>query len=134
MTARSDRRSGAPAEGRLGPDAEARAARWLASQGLTVVERNYRSPLGEIDIVALEGRTLVFVEVKARRGRSRGSALEAVTPAKQARLVRLAKDYLARRGLGTPACRFDVVACQREEDDLSFRHVRAAFDAEEPRR
>jgi len=93
--------------GRLG---EALAATLLESAGLRVVARNWRCRDGEIDLVATGPGLLVFCEVKARRGHGYGSPAAAVTPAKQARLRRLAAAFLAASP--TPHCRvrFDVVA------------------------
>lgn len=93
--------------GRLGEDI---AAAYLARRGLRIVERNCRSRLGEIDLIARDGRTLVFVEVKARAGRTADPPQVAVNGRKQARLGRLALGYLGRQRLGTVPCRFDVVA------------------------
>lgn len=94
----------------LGARGEAIAARQLERRGYTIIERNVRLGRGEIDMVALDGETVVFVEVKGNRGRRHGAPEEMVTPAKQRRLTMLASWYLLRqRWLGRPA-RFDVVA------------------------
>ncbi|UCC64266.1 MAG: YraN family protein [Anaerolineae bacterium] len=77
--------------GRLGEELAARA---LAAQGYRIRERNWRCPDGELDIVAEDGDVLAFVEVKTRRGREFGTPEEAVTPAKQAKLVELAATYV----------------------------------------
>lgn len=88
---------------------EEAVARHLASlEGCTILCRNYRCALGELDIVAREGDTVVFVEVKARRGAAFGLPQEAVNGPKQARLRRLALHFLQRHGLGEAPCRFDV--------------------------
>jgi putative endonuclease len=92
--------------GRFGEDAACEA---LADRGYAIVERRYRTRHGEIDVVARDGETLVFVEVKARRDGSFGDPEEAVTLQKQQRLVWMATDYLARQQAGEVACRFDVV-------------------------
>ncbi len=86
------------------------AARFLADRGLEILARNLRSRLGEIDLVARDGATLVFVEVKTRLGRPSEPPQVAVDRRKQARLARLALDYLAREWLRDLSCRFDVVA------------------------
>lgn len=103
----SDRGSSAAARGRLGED---EAARLLARNGYAVLERNVATPVGEIDLVARDGDTLCFVEVKARASRDRGSPEEAVTPRKQRQVRNAAAAYLAARGLDPERCRFDVVA------------------------
>ncbi|MBK6336382.1 MAG: YraN family protein [Betaproteobacteria bacterium] len=91
-----------------GAEAERLAAAFLEARGLSIVERNYRRRCGELDLVARDGATLVFVEVRLRRGRAFGGAAESITAAKRARLTRAAGLYLA--GLrDTPCCRFDAV-------------------------
>jgi putative endonuclease len=106
-----------------GEDAESRAARFLADRGLAVVDRNFRTRLGEIDLVAREGAVLVFVEVRRRHSSAAwGGALESIGPLKQRRLVAAARLYL-RRFAVEPPCRFDVVALQEE----SCTWVRDAF-------
>jgi putative endonuclease len=93
--------------GRLG---EALAATLLEAAGLRVVARNWRCREGEIDLVAAGPGLLVFCEVKTRRGHGYGSPAAAVTPAKQARLRRLAAAYLAAVPTAPRSVRFDVVA------------------------
>ena len=91
-----------------GADAEALAARFLERRGLAIVERNWRRRCGELDLVARDGDTLVFVEVRLRSGGDFGGAAASITGAKRARLVRTANLYLA--GLPrTPSCRFDAI-------------------------
>jgi putative endonuclease len=100
-----------------GSAAEERAMRYLQARGLRLVERNYRSRSGEIDLIMRQANTLVFVEVRYRRSRRFGSAVETVTPTKQRRLIRAASGYLQRHNLDLP-CRFDVVGVsgpQQEE-------------------
>jgi len=92
-----------------GKRAEARAADYLRLQGYKIVCHNYRWRGGEIDLIARQGDCLVFVEVKARRGRGYGLPEEAVTPRKQHKLVRTARRYLSEHPTGL-ALRFDVVA------------------------
>ena len=91
-----------------GAAAEALAARFLASRGLTIVGRNYRCRGGEIDLIALERDTLVFVEVRLRSGDAFGGARASITAAKRRRLERAAGHYLARIGR-EPPCRFDAI-------------------------
>ncbi len=85
------------------------ACQELVRQGYSILARRYRTRLGEIDIVAREGDTLVFVEVKTRTDVRHGSPLAAVSWDKQRRLTRMALDYLARSRTGGAPCRFDVV-------------------------
>lgn len=91
-----------------GAAAEGLAARYLAAQGLAIVGRNYRCRGGEIDIIARDGQTLVFVEVRMRRSASFGGASESITWMKRRRLRLAAEHYLARLRQ-EPPCRFDAV-------------------------
>ena len=116
--------------GRVGRGGESLAALFLRMKGYRIEARNWRCPLGEIDIVAWDRDTLVFIEVKARTGRSAGTPEEAVTPEKRRRLVRLAEAYLARVGGEAPPCRFDIVAVAGAAWRPSIRHLRAAFRAD----
>jgi len=93
----------------LGKRGEDLACRELERRGYAVLARRYRTRLGEIDLIALDGETVVFVEVKARRGRAFGRAGEAVGPRKQRRIAQIAADFLTRRCWGGRPCRFDVV-------------------------
>jgi putative endonuclease len=109
---------------------EALAALFLRLKGYRIEARNWRCPLGELDIVAWDRDTLVFVEVKARSGTSAGTPEEAVDPRKRARLVQLAQAYLARCRGPTPPCRFDVIAVEGGGWWPRLRHLRAAFRAD----
>ena len=82
----------------------------LQRRGYVILARRYRTRHGEIDIIAREAGTVVFVEVKARRGDAYGGAAVAVTAWKQRRIARMAEDFLARRELLDAPCRFDVVS------------------------
>jgi putative endonuclease len=110
--------------GRVG---EEDAVAWLRRQGYRVVERNARTPAGEIDVVAEEGATLCFVEIKARTSTEYGPAVEAVGRSKQRRLVRAAALWLAAHPTGA-ACRFDVLALDAAAGGWEFTLVRAAFE------
>ena len=94
---------------RIGDAAEERALQFLKTQGLTLLQRNFRCRGGEIDLIMQEHQTLVFVEVRQRSSGSHGGALASVTPQKQKRLLLAAQIYL-QRFQSAPACRFDVVA------------------------
>jgi putative endonuclease len=93
--------------GTLGEDV---AASFLERQGYSIVEKNYYYQHGEIDIIAQEQETLVFVEVKTRRSTRFGEPQESVTPKKQELLRRTAEGYVAERELNDIECRFDVVS------------------------
>lgn len=116
----------------LGRTGEAAAARFLERRGLVILARNVRSRLGEIDLVARDGSTLVFVEVKARRGGAGDPPQAAVGARKRARLSRLALGYLAAHRLGERSCRFDVIGVSLDETGrvTGVRHLRHAFDLE----
>jgi putative endonuclease len=107
-----------------GDDAEERAARHLSEHGLTIVARNWRTRLGEIDLVAREGGTLVFVEVRKRASASFGGAAASIDARKRSRIEAAAGLFLARLAQ-EPPCRFDVVAI--EEDRVQW--LRGAFEA-----
>lgn len=94
---------------RLGKRGEVVAKAFLQRRGYEVIATNYRSPWGEVDIVARDGVALVFVEVKTRRSTAFGAAVEAVTAVKGKRLVATAQHYLGEQGLDVP-WRVDVVA------------------------
>ena len=94
----------------LGKSGEQAAVAELERRGYAILDRRYRTARGEIDIVARDGDTVVFVEVKVRETAECGTAAEAVTCQKQRRLAYMACDYLARHHLMDQPCRFDVVA------------------------
>lgn len=94
---------------RLGDRGEELAARFLRGNGYRILARNYRCPRGEIDIIARDGETVVFVEIKGRSTRRFGSPLDAVTPAKRRRLAVTAHHYLVACSLRLAITRFDVV-------------------------
>lgn len=109
---------------RFGVSAESRAAAYLIAKGYRVVARRFRSPVGEIDIVARRGGALVFVEVKARE--TFDDAAEAVTPRARRRIIAAAQAWLARNpGDVTRVMRFDVVLVV---PGRLPRHLEAAFD------
>ena len=97
---------------RLGQWGEKVAALHLEAQGLLILERNWRCRGGEIDLVARDGETVVFVEVKTRRGRDFGAPEEALTPHKTAKLMQLGQQYIADRELDNVDWRIDLVAVE----------------------
>lgn len=113
----------------LGILGEELAVEELARRGYAILERRYRTASGEIDIVAEDAGTLVFVEVKARVSAEFGTAAEAVTRRKQQRLVRMAREYLTRNRIGDRPCRFDVVAIDDMEVAPRLEVYRHAFEA-----
>jgi putative endonuclease len=109
----------------LGQQGEQLAAKFLTEAGLSVLGRNWRCTLGEIDIVALDGRTLVVCEVKTRSGVRFGTPLEAITRQKAQRLRRLAVAWVRAHGLVFDQIRIDVVGVLRATSgEFSIEHVR----------
>ncbi len=121
---RRGRRLRGKAPGAWGEDL---ALRYLARRGYRLVERNYRTRNGEIDLIVRKGDTLVFVEVKLRRTTGFGDPLEAVTPRKQATIRSLAERYLSDREPHFDTVRFDVVGILAARDGLRIDHVADAF-------
>jgi putative endonuclease len=116
---------------RLGKTGEDVACQELERRGYAVLARRYRRRGGEVDIVAQDGQTIVFVEVKARDGSQFGEGAEAVTRLKQQRIVRVAVDYLARHRLMDRPCRFDVMSIRFGEDEPIIDIFQNAFLANE---
>ncbi|MGQ0823517.1 MAG: YraN family protein [Actinomycetota bacterium] len=110
----------------VGASGEDAAAAWYADEGYEVVARNWRVRTGEIDIVARRGSTLVFCEVKTRRGNAFGVPAEAVTTDKQRRIRRLAAEYLSTHA-GAGEIRFDVAAVTASGDGWDIDVLEAAF-------
>ena len=114
----------------LGQSGEDLACRELGARGYAILARRYRTRYGEIDIVAKDGETVVFIEVRLKTSRQFGTAAESVTPGKQRQVVSMAVDYLARNRLSDRPCRFDVVAIAITNDGAPQITVfRGAFDA-----
>ncbi len=108
----------------IGRAAEDAAAALLRAKGMTIVERNFRAKVGEIDLVAKDREDIVFVEVRARASSSFGGAAASVGGAKRRKLIKAARVWIQARAYAGP-CRFDVVAI-----DAGFsEHIPAAFDA-----
>lgn len=113
----------------FGQEGEAEAERYLRRKGYRIVARNLRSSLGELDLVAEDGRTLVFVEVKARRSGQFGGAIHAVHRQKQRKIIRLAAQFLAQRHWMDRSCRFDVVLLEPTTSAmLKVEHIQNAFE------
>lgn len=115
----------------LGARGEAAAARFLKRRGYKIVVRGDRSKWGEVDLIAVDGRTVVFIEVKTRTSQDQGHPVEAVDGDKQRRLTRLAVTFLKRHGLLENAARFDVVAVTWPDGQRKpvIEHFPNAFDA-----
>jgi len=109
----------------IGAQGEADAKAFLLRKGAKILETNYRRPTGEIDIIARQGRTLLFVEVKRRSSLRYGRPAEAVDRQKQAHMLRTAQLYLQEKGVVDTPVRFDVI----EVLPGQIRHIENAFDA-----
>ena len=114
---------------RLGETGEQLACAELTARGYAILAKRYRTRHGEIDIVAEDGATVVFVEVKMKSSPECGLAAESVTRWKQRRVVRMAIDYIARHNLHDRPVRFDVVAIDVIEGTPRITVIPAAFDA-----
>ncbi|HSB95391.1 MAG TPA: YraN family protein [Spongiibacteraceae bacterium] len=112
-----------------GAATEAAAERWLSAQGLVCVTKNFRCKLGEIDLIMLDGKQLVFVEVRFRKNELYGSAAESVTHSKQQRVIRAAQLFIETHPRWRHcACRFDVLGVtQTTTDTLQWQWLRDAF-------
>jgi putative endonuclease len=111
-----------------GQSGEQLAVAFLEANGYTILERNFRTRLGEIDIIARHKGVLVFVEVKARRSRRHGDPKWALTPAKQRKISMTALVYLKRQGSTQVRARFDVVTVQRIDGRPQVELIRNAFE------
>ena len=113
----------------LGISGENLACAELQRRGYAILERRYRTRFGEIDIIARDGATIVFVEVKARLTDDFGGAAAAVTRWKQRRIAQMAVDYLSRNGLHDRPCRFDVVTVDMKESGPEVVVYEHAFES-----
>ncbi len=109
---------------------EERARVALRRAGYRILAQNYRCRYGEIDVVAEEGATIVFIEVKARRSASHGAPAQAVTRSKQQRIARTALQYLAVHHMLDRKARFDVVTLMAEPNGWRLEILRNAFQVE----
>jgi putative endonuclease len=120
-----------PAAESFGDRGERAAERHLAGLGCRILARQHRNVGGEIDLVALDGDTVVFVEVKTRGDVERGQPTDAITPDKQRRLTRAALAYLKQRGWLERRCRFDVIGIVWPDGAKApqITHYKHAFEA-----
>jgi putative endonuclease len=115
---------------KIGRRAEEAAYRYLASQGLTLLERNFRHRRGEIDLIMREKTCIVFVEVRYRSSPRYGSALESVDRRKQEKLVMTAQHYLQTHARAAQqTARFDVISIEPGAQDPSITWIKDAFRA-----
>jgi putative endonuclease len=115
----------------LGQRGEAAAARYLRRRGYKILARGDHFGPGELDLVVLDRKTIVFVEVKTRQSALQGHPAEAVDNRKQRKLTRLAETFLKRYGLQELSARFDVIAITwpAEKWFPTIEHIKNAFDA-----
>lgn len=112
----------------LGKYGEEVATTFLIDKGFQIVTRNYRQKTGEVDIIAQDGSTLVFIEVKTRSSLQFGQPFEAVTEKKQAKLKRIALDYMTRNSIKNQAARFDVVSILiKKNKEPVIEHLQNCF-------
>jgi putative endonuclease len=112
----------------LGKLGEELALKKIKGLGYKCITRNYRCPLGEVDLIAKDGDTLVFIEIKTRKGKSIGYAKEAVNERKRRQLSKAALAYMKSNDCCDVKSRFDVVAINLNEDEKEIEVIQNAFD------
>lgn len=112
----------------FGKNGENLAAEFLKQNGYKILARNFRTKLGELDIVALDKATVCFVEVKARSSAVFGRPQEAVYPAKQRQIIKAALIFLQEKKLADKFCRFDVVAVDFSQGQPRIEIIKNAFE------
>ena len=111
---------------KIGQLAETKACDFLKKQGLKLLDSNFRCKVGEIDLIMRDGTDIVFVEVRARRDRGYGTAIESITPFKQRKIIKTAVYYMQRKKwLEKVGCRFDVIGI-----DTTIEWIKSAFSIE----
>ena len=113
---------------RLGKEGERIAEGYLKKKGYRLVERNYSCAAGELDLIVLDRRVVVFVEVKTRTGQTFGSPFEAVEFRKQRKMIQAAQYFLAEKKLQQRDARFDVVGISSAGRDPMVEHIENAFE------
>lgn len=112
----------------LGKSGEEIALRYLKKKKYRIVERNFRFFRGEIDIIAHDQKTLVFIEVKTRKSKSFGLPEESVTPSKQRQIRKIARGFMAQNNLRNTECRFDVISLFiNKKGEYKINHIQNAF-------
>jgi len=113
---------------KFGKQSESIAVSYLKKHGYKIIEQNYRTKLGEIDIIAKEKDTIAFIEVKARRSAHFGNPKWAVTPKKQRKISMVALLYLKTTGQSSAKARFDVVSVISSHDNQKIEIIKNAFE------
>ena len=111
----------------LGRYGEQAATDFIATLGYELLDRNWHHALGELDIVAKDGRQVVFIEVKTRNGRGFGHPFEAITAAKMARLRQLGAAWLAAKQLGSVPVRMDAISVLVDSGRVHIEHLKSVF-------
>ena len=112
---------------------ETLAGKHLKRQGLDIIERNFHSRRGEIDLICRDGQTLIFIEVRYRGQGSLATAAESISPGKQRRIAHAARYYLQKKALWHLPCRFDALLVEGDENrGYTFNWIPNAFSAAEP--
>jgi len=112
----------------FGKESESTAVKHLKKHGYKIIEQNYRTKLGEIDIIAKEKNTIVFVEVKSRKSTSYGNPKYAVTPRKMRKISMVALYFLKMTNQSASKARFDVVSISSGEKNPEIEIIKNAFD------
>ena len=112
----------------FGKKGEEIAERYLKRKGYRLVEKNYRCPLGELDLIVLDRRVIVFVEVKIRTDDRFGAPLESVHRRKQGKMIKAALFFLSQRRLHHREARFDVVGISLDGPEPIIEHIQNAFE------
>lgn len=112
---------------KLGQRGENLAVAYLRKKGYKIIEQNYKTRIGEIDIIAIDGKTLVFIEVKTRESLEYGHPFESVNKNKRRKIANVAMLYL-KRLKDIPPCRFDVVSVYYEQGRAEFNLIQDAFE------
>ena len=125
---REKRRVGLTGRQTTGKEAETIAAAWLRRQGYAITAKNVRTPLGEIDLVAQDGNTLCFIEVRARRSEQFGTPEESITYAKQRHMLRAAQWYLqSKRWRDDVPVRLDLITIRWQGTEPQINHLKNIF-------
>jgi len=111
----------------IGKRGEDLAVALCKEKGLTIIEQNFRTPFGEIDIIAKDGNIFVFIEVKARTGDAYGAPFEAVTKRKREKISKVAMSYMKRFRKEVPA-RFDVISISMKSGSPALEYIQDAFE------
>jgi putative endonuclease len=111
----------------VGKTGEEVAVQFLCHQGYQILQRNYRCRFGEIDLIARDGNTLAFIEVKTRRSQKFGPAAAAVTLVKQRHLIKASQVYLTQKRKAYELCRFDVVTIELDAQTPRIELIKDAF-------